>query len=114
MVNKYVKTKHPDRAWLTDRSLKIYVRVTRRYINGSILDCLDVASVEAPEKSRGKGMFTRWMDKAEALAAENGMTVYVESILNPRLFGFFQNRGYVSSTVSPDSMFKVVKRSTEA
>lgn len=106
IVNEYVKTKRMDRAWLHDRDLKVYVRLTCRYIDGTVQDCLDVASAEVPEKYRGRGIFTRWMDKAEEIAAANGMTIYVESILNHRLFGFFRNKGYAFNMGSQDSMFK--------
>jgi GNAT superfamily N-acetyltransferase len=108
LIEEYRRTGRPTRAWLIVRNLKIYVRVTRRYVGEVIHDSLDVASVEVPERYRGRGIFTRWMDKAEEIAAANGMTIYVESILEPRLLGFLRKRSYTMLNESiPPVMFKL-------
>lgn len=98
LVKQYLLSGFPPsplRAWLTIPKMRVYVRVTRRSIHGDIYPSLDVASVEVAEHYRGKGTFRRWLTKTEKLASKHGMIVFAESILEPRLIGFFKERGYL-------------------
>lgn len=79
-------------AWLYEDALRVYVRKGRRILDGTLVSTLDVASVEAYE--RGKGAFTTWLAEAEEEARSHGLIVFAESILEPRLIGFFTKRGY--------------------
>lgn len=82
------------RGWIRSGHLSAYVRVTRRRVNREIVETIDVASVEVPEAHQGKGCFSRWLPKVEALAAKHGRIVFVESVLNDRLASFLVARGY--------------------
>lgn len=74
--------------WLEDENGKVYVRKSRRFLNGEAITTLDIASIEAIV--RGKGFF-----KTVRVAAENsGLSVYVENVLEPRLVDHLLRNGY--------------------
>jgi GNAT superfamily N-acetyltransferase len=75
--------------------LVVYVRKAHHIINEKMVQCLDVASIDVPERHRGQGHFHRWLQKAEATARAYGLVVRVESILEPRLVPFLARRGYL-------------------
>lgn len=69
-----------------------YVRRTQRYINGQVMATFDVATIEAHPQGKGHG--TRFFSFVEEQSAARGLTVFVESILNDRLFDMLLRRGY--------------------
>lgn len=95
-----------NRAWIRERHLNAYVRVTRHAVDASILKSgqteggsvfiptIDIASVEVDEGHRGQGVFTEFLDRVEEIAQENEWSVYVELVHNERLRAFLGKRGY--------------------
>lgn len=82
-------------AWLTyERRFKVYVRKSRRYIDGKMYPALDIGNMSVPEKHHRKGYFTRFLTLLEATADERGDLVYIENILEPGIVGFLERRGY--------------------
>jgi hypothetical protein len=90
--------------WIREGDMEVYVRVSNRNIKGQSIPAIDLSNIISPENSRGKGIFTRFLDNVEELAFKNGMVVYVENIINERLKNFLINRGY---TPTGKSAFKI-------
>lgn len=62
----------------------LYVRKGQRYIDGHVLDnVLDIANVSVRERRRGQGLFTALVNRLQTEHPE--LTLYVESVMNPRL-----------------------------
>lgn len=94
-------------AWIAEKHMKVYVRRSMRLINvgEEMSPCLDLATVEVSEKHRGKGILTAFLKRFEAEAKNQKRAVYIESILNPRLYDYLLENGYtrvpLSSDISP-------------
>jgi GNAT superfamily N-acetyltransferase len=74
--------------------MKVYVRRSVRYLTNTPVKCLDVASIEVDEDHRGNGVFTAFLNRFEQEAKKLNRVVYVESILEPRLYQFLLTKGY--------------------
>lgn len=103
-------TDGPPNQWIRERCMNVYVRKSKRYINGKMVDCLDFASVEVDERHRGKGYLKKFLVRFEQEATKLKRAVYVESILEPRLVPFLTRMGYKfvpnTAMISP-SMYKI-------
>lgn len=83
--------------WLEDdRSLRVYVRRSTRFINDRWITMIDLANIAA--EPQGTGRFTRFLEYAEHLQAFEG--VYIESIQDKRFAKFFARRGYTRNSTS--------------
>ena len=83
--------------WLsfTEHHVTAYVRKTVRFIYGiGLQNTLDLANVEVEEAWQGIGNFKRFLAYFEAVAYRRGLTVYVESVLNPILSAYLDRLGY--------------------
>ena len=84
-------------AWLDiDNIIKVYVRKGKHLIDEvnkpiEIKDTFDVANIEIKESERGKGHFTLLLDILE----EKNYNVYVENVMEQRLFPFLKSRGFI-------------------
>ncbi len=87
------------RTWLLAGPMEFYVRKAHHVIDDKMVKTFDIANVNIDKSHRGHGIFTMLLEEVEAL----GMNVYVEQIINPRLFTFLEKRGYARYN---DSMFK--------
>lgn len=109
-LNSFLLNLHLRNAWIQEPHMKIYVRRSKRSLDVHLIEsCLDLASVEVSEKYRGKGLFTKFVERFEQAAEDLDRTVFVESILEPRLVGFFEGRGYKqmdNSTPTCPCLFK--------
>lgn len=65
---------------------------------------LEVANVNVAP--RGRGMFTAIIERLEQDGANTGYDIFIESILNPRLVGFFRRRGYKDVIHRPMCLIK--------
>lgn len=77
--------------WLLAGPLEFYVSKNTRRIDGMLVQTFDITTVHVEKQHRGCGIFTVMIEEVEAL----GMNVFIENIVNLRLFGFFEERGYV-------------------
>lgn len=80
--------------YLPEYRLNLYYRITRRLIDGSMRDTIDLATIEIDEEFRGKGYFTSFLVEMEKLADKYSRVIFVESILNDSLYSFLCRRGY--------------------
>lgn len=74
-----------------------YCRCSLRFWQGRGVRVLDLADLYLPESQRGQGVFTAFLERAEALVAarDDYDGIYVENVLNPSLSAFLQRRaGY--------------------
>lgn len=86
-------------AWFKDRTLDIFVRVTKRTVDGrSLVDTIDLAYIIA--RRPGNGAFTKLLGEVEQLAVQHKRVVYIENVIEPRFLSFLTRRGY---TVIPDT-----------
>ena len=88
------------------------LRNTTRYIEAAEHQCLDVASIDAADK--GKGRFTRFLTEPEKFIDENrpSISIYVENALEPRFQGFLRRRPNYVPCNPPDVCF--IRRSPES
>ncbi len=82
-IDQFLLTTFPRNIWISDDIIKVYIRKSKRIINGEMLDFFDIASIEISEESRGGGIFTSFM--TEFISRYPDFNVYVESILNPAI-----------------------------
>ena len=87
--------------WIRERDIDVYVRRSKRLIDGNLVSCIDIASVEVNERRRGQGIFKAFLNRVEKAAASMNREVFVESILEPRLLYFLLKRDY---TLVPNSI----------
>lgn len=78
--------------WIFSPGIRMYVRKSKRYYNGKFIDCLDLASVETEEY--GTGLFTYVFE--QILEKYKDKNIFLESILNDRLYNFFLKYGFES------------------
>lgn len=69
--------------YLYNEYMTLYVRKSKRFIEGKWYDCFDIASVEVIRQERGKGYFTSFLQTFIELYPDKN--IFVESILNPVL-----------------------------
>lgn len=77
--------------WLQDELMAVYVRRSRRFIDGSLRTGLDIANIEVYD--RGKGTFTRFL--RHAVCINPWEYTFAESLQEPRLVSFFLRNGWV-------------------
>jgi GNAT superfamily N-acetyltransferase len=75
--------------------MEVYVRKAHHAIDGGVRSTFDIVRCEVFEEGRGQGIFTAWLDYAEALLAGRFECIYLENILNERLLPFYTKRGYI-------------------
>jgi len=101
-INTFLVSTHRSH-WLEIGPMLVYVRKGTHLISAGLVKTFDVANISVNEEERGKGWFTALLDVLEA--RWNGHhVIYVEQILEPRLYSFLENRGYIS--VNEMSMYK--------
>jgi GNAT superfamily N-acetyltransferase len=78
-------------SWISEGYIDVYVRKSRRIIDGQLTPCFDVASVTVQEDQQGKGLFTQFMQR---IILEIDTMIYVESILNPAVERVCESLGF--------------------
>ena len=96
--------------WIREHQIDVYVRKSKRYINSQMFPFLDIGTVTVDAKHRHRGIFTAFLDRFENEARKLKRGVYIESILNPRLYQFLLKIGYIPvpgiDPISP-SVYKI-------
>lgn len=97
--NKFENNHLHCNEWIYADDGQLYIRITKRAINGEYVPTIDVSNVEVFEEFQGKGVFKKLLDTIEAIAKQHDRHVFVESILNDMLldvlprYGFEEVRG---------------------
>jgi len=76
--------------WIYVDGFKMYVRKSKRLYQNNIINCFDIASMEADIP--GSKIFTSIL--TEFLKRYPNTNIFIESILNPRLFLFLEKYGF--------------------
>ena len=101
-------SKYSNWLYFPEYHMDIYLRLTKRYINGVMHNTIDLASISICEEYRSKGYFTRFLKAVEKIAEKSGRSVYVESLLNKQLKKFLLSNGYIECYIDENSVFKVI------
>lgn len=107
----FILSPRDNRAWIREKHIDVYVRKSTRIINDEIFLALDLAAIQVDENMRGKGIFSKFLNRFENVAKSSNRIVYVESILEPKLEKFLLKRGYKKVPHSADiapNMYKIV------
>jgi hypothetical protein len=94
--------------WLQYGTLHVYVRKSRRRIEGeSLQPCLDIATAEC--KTPGQGGFSNFLAHAIALCPFE--YIYIENVLEERFQQFFLKHGFIRDQHHPSDycFYKKVK-----
>lgn len=78
--------------WLCVRDMEVYVRKSRRLLDGKWYVCLDLANIMVLPAKRGQGRFTSFLETA--LRINPWQATYVENVLEERFRSFFRRRGW--------------------
>ena len=105
-IEECLRTGQRHRKWVRiDRyHLDLYFRVTTRYLDGKMVESIDIATVEVDKECQGKGYFTQFINEIELLAIKYNRYVYVETILRGFLFDSLVKRGYTLMTTDVRSL----------
>jgi len=109
-IERFLKSKARNE-WLEVDTFSIYVRKGYHLIQGKIVHCFDVASIEADEGERGKGKFKLFMTELKSLLENhtdlrgNITMIFVENVLNSKLVESLPRMGFMSVTQSDPPSF---------
>jgi hypothetical protein len=67
--------------YIGDENISIYIRKSKRSIDGKLIDFLDIANISIDEKIQGKKVFTNLIQTI--ISKYPNTNIFVESILNP-------------------------------
>lgn len=94
-LEKFFYSKLPN-GWVKEGNLAAYLRKSIHHTHPRRQYAfLDIASVEVHPSYQGRGLFTRFLKRCEAIARIHHRGVYVENILNPKLAAFVYRQGYL-------------------
>lgn len=99
--------KWPIAEWikLPDFYMVIYVRVSKRVIEGKQVITLDLANFEIQEDHQRKGLFTEFLEQTEKYAKNANMCVFIECVHNEHLRAFLTRKGYKDDGVIDNFCF---------
>lgn len=104
--DSFINQNQSQRKWLLINGFKMYVRKSKRYYNGNIIDCVDLATIEST--TTGTGLFTLILE--EILRKYPNKNLYVESILTNKFYNFFKKYGFVA--IGDEESMNLVKLAT--
>lgn len=80
--------------WLGDETLEVYVRYSKRGLNGELVEALDIATITATPT--GQGIGTRFITAAHEL--NPWPMTFVENSLNEHLTAWLERNGWLPHT----------------
>ena len=83
-------------AWISFKQMEVYVRRSKRRVNGAMVRVFDLANMSASEETSGKGSLWELVEQLKTLKGFDGL--YVENVLNPRLEKSLLSRGWEQVT----------------
>jgi len=91
------------RAHLYTKSMMLYCRIGRRYIEGNPVITFDIADILV--EPRSSGILTSFLDELEVLPDLS--CIYIENIMDKRLLIYFVERRHYSPVPLPGSLFEL-------
>lgn len=77
--------------YVNDKNISIYVRKSKRFIDGNYYDFFDIANISIEEEYQNKHVFTDFIEK---FISKYPFNIYVESILNPAVTTVLNKFGF--------------------
>ena len=75
--------------WIICDGIQMYIRLTKRYLNGVVYNTIDIANISVPLYLRGKGTFKELNKLCEKHTMRDA--IFYESVLNVKLLKHFEN-----------------------
>ena len=96
------------RGWFENEKdgYRVYLRITRRYINGQQRDSVDLATIEVLPEFQRRGIFSAILAACENEAHSRGAIVFVESVLNKVVVDKLFKEGYNEAANLPNCFWK--------
>lgn len=92
----------PRAAWLDEPGFdRLYVRVTRRFIDGKWMPSIDLANIKATNP--GNGTFTKLIERLNKQYTK--YAIYIESVTNPRFSVKLLEMGFIEMKYIPYSYY---------
>jgi hypothetical protein len=92
-LREFLSKPFPRNKWISSDNISIYVRQSKRFINGEHLDFLDLATIDIDPM--GEKIFINLLDRIEK--EFHMYNIFIESILSDRFLNFFLKRGYTKT-----------------
>ncbi len=93
----------PERnKWIGDDNMEIFVRKSKRFIEGKIQDFFDFATVNLDASIRGKKVFTNLL---ETFITNYPYNIFVESIQNPAVTHILKKFGFKETELDNTCMY---------
>lgn len=100
-IDKFLKG--PERnKWISDGMVEIYIRKSKRFIEGKLQDFFDFATINIEESIRGQKVFTNLLENFISKYPHN---IYVESILNPAVSHILKKFGFKETELDSSNMY---------
>ena len=87
-------------AWLKDKNIAVYVRKSRRVIEGMPVETLEIGSVST--KKPGRGFFKYFILHLES----KGQVVFVENVFNLGLLAMLVKANYTITPTEPPCAYR--------
>jgi GNAT superfamily N-acetyltransferase len=96
------------RGWLENEKegYKVYIRITNRFINSQLRECVDLSNIEVLPEFQNTGIFSSILSACENEAKNRNAVVFVESVLNDIVANKLIKEGYNKADVTPDCYWK--------
>lgn len=107
-IEELLSANRRHREWFSfdDFKLKVYLRITDRYLDGEPKSTIEIATVEVDREYQSQGYFTLFLNEIEKLAEKYERFVYIESIQRGNFLNFLKKRGYKPMTLDRRSLAK--------
>jgi len=89
--------------WISNDAIKIYIRKSKRYYKGQLLDFFDFATIESTVT--GKGLFTKILKDFETNYPDKN--IFIESVLTDRFKNTIKNKYGFEESNDGNNFFKV-------
>jgi len=104
-IENFIKQKgFPTNGWFyTCENQEVYLRKSRRMINGKHVQFIDIANIKTHEAHQGKGRLTNFLSFLKDL----GLNIYFENVLNEILIPFLLKNGYAEDVNNEKCFYKI-------
>lgn len=102
LLNTFL-TDNPNRGneWLETDTIRVYVRHSERFLNGTLVKTIDIANVIVNVEYQSTGIFRDFILYCESLG-----NVYVEQVLSKNLETMLIKHGYTQHETNKESWYK--------
>lgn len=92
-IEQFIGIPSRDNKWFHDPNIDIYLRKTKRIVDGQFLQTLDIANISVHDT--GIGFFTELLGQIEEFCKDSPIeNIFIENVMTDRFCHFFVKRGY--------------------